>query len=383
MNVMKKSVLFIAGSLFAFGAVAQKANVVSAFNYMKKKQFGKAYDYIEKAVANEKTGLEAKTWFYRGNIILGMATSPDLEVKTMVKDPLAEGAKSFKKSIELDTKGEYRKKIEQLVPMVKNQALNGGIEMFNAEKYDEAYQMFATSAIFADIIGEYDTLAYFNAGIAADRAGNSEDAIMNYQKCADVGYNGASIYALMADIYDKDKNQEKFLEIVGEGRQKYPTDQSLVLKELNYYLGNEKHDLAKTNLKTAIANEPNNELLHFALGTVHEALNEGDEAIAAYKKAVEVKPDYFDAYYNLGAFIFNQGVNYNNSANELDFRTQKKQITALEAKADEAFKSAIPYLEKAHEIDATDRQTMQSLSQLYVRMGMNDKYKVIKAELDK
>ena len=234
---MKKSVLFIAGSLFAFGAVAQKANVVSAFNYMKKKQFGKAYDYIEKAVANEKTGLEAKTWFYRGNIILGMATSPDLEVKTMVKDPLAEGAKSFKKSIELDTKGEYRKKIEQLVPMVKSQALNGGIEMFNAEKYDEAYQMFATSAIFADIIGEYDTLAYFNAGTAADRAGNSEDAIINYQKCSYVVYNGAIIYALMSDIYDKDKNQEKFLEIFGALRQKYPTDHSLVLNEFNYSLG--------------------------------------------------------------------------------------------------------------------------------------------------
>jgi Tfp pilus assembly protein PilF len=383
MNVMKKSVLFIAGSLLAFGAVAQKANVVSAFNYMKKKKFGKAYEYIEKAVANEKTGLEAKTWYYRGNIILGMATSPDLEVKTMVKDPLSEGAKSFKKSLELDTKGEYRKKIEQMIPMVKNQALNGGIELFKAEKYEEAYKMFSTSAVFADIVGEYDTLAYFNAGIAADRAGKTEDALTNYQKCADVGYNGASIYALMADIHDKAKNQEKFLEVVAEGRKKYPSDQALVLKELNYYLANEKHDLAKTNLKTAIANEPKNELLHFALGTVHEALDEGDEAIAAYKNAIAVKADYFDAYYNLGAFIFNQGVNYNNSANELDFRTKKNEIAALEAKADEAFKSAIPFLEKAHEIDANDKLTMQSLSQLYVRMGMNDKYKVIKEKMSK
>ena len=71
MDIMKKSVLFIAGLCLAFGAVAQKANVVSAYNYMKKKEFGKAYSYIEKAVANEKTGLDAKTWFYRGNIIQG------------------------------------------------------------------------------------------------------------------------------------------------------------------------------------------------------------------------------------------------------------------------------------------------------------------------
>lgn len=380
---MKKSVLFIAGSLMAFGAVAQKANVVSAFNYLKKQNYGKAYEYIEKAVANEKTGLEAKTWFYRGQIVLGMMASPDVEVKTMLKDPLAEGAKSFKKTMELDTKGDYKKKINQMIPLIKNQALNGGIEMFNAEKYDDAYKMFTTSAMFADIIGEYDTLAYFNAGIAADRAGNTEDALVNYQKCADVGYNGASMYSLMADIHDKDKNQEKFLEVVAEGRKKYPKDQSLVIKELNYYLNNKKHDLAKTNLKTAIENEPNNELLHFALGTVHEALEEGDEAIAAYSKAVEVKPDYFDAYYNLGAFIFNQGVGYNNSANDLDFRTQKKEIAALESKADEAFKSAIPHLEKAHEIDPADKATMQSLSQLYVRMKMTDKYNAMKEKMSK
>lgn len=383
MNVMRKSVLFIAGSLLAFGAVAQKANVVSAFNYMKKQNYGKAYEYIEKATVNEKTALEAKTWFYRGQIIMGMASSPDLEVKIMIEDPLSEGAKSLKKAIELDDKGEYKSKIEKMVPMVKNQALNGGIEMFNAEKYNEAYQMFSTSAVFADIIGEYDTLAFFNAAIAADRAGNMENAISNYKKCADVGYNGASIYALMAEIYEKNDLQDDFLNVVAEGRKKFPSDQGLVLKELNYYLKNEKHDLAKANLKTAIENEPNDEMLHFALGTIHESLNEDDEAIAAYEKAIEVKSDYFDAYYNLGAFIFNQGVNFNNSANELDFRTKKNEIAALEGKADDAFKKAIPFLEKAHELNSEDKVTMQTLSQLYVRMGMSDKYKAIKEKMTK
>lgn len=380
---MKKGVLFFVGTCIAFGASAQKANVVSAYNYMKKQEFGKAFEYIEKATTNEKTALEPKTWFYRGNIVLGMAASQDLEVRTLVEDPLTEGANSFKKAIELDDKGEYKDKIAKLVPVVKNQALNGGIEFFKAEKYEEAYQMFTTSAVFADIIGEYDTLAYYNAGIAADRAGNIENAIANYQKCADAGYNGASIYSLMADVYDRAKMQDKFLAVVAEGRTKYPNNQDLVIKELNYYLNNKKYDLAKSNLNTAIANEPSNHILYFALGTVHEALNEGEKAIAAYKKAVEVKPDYFDAYYNMGAFIFNQGVEYTNEANKLDFRSKKKEIEAFEAKADDAFKRAIPFLEKAHAVNPEDKLTMQSLSQLYVRMGMNDKYKAIKAELEK
>ena len=29
-----------------------------------------------------------------------------------------------------------------------------------------------------------------------------------------------------------------------------------------------------------------------------------------YKKAIELKPDYFDANYNLGALYFNEGVRF-------------------------------------------------------------------------
>ena len=37
-------------------------------------------------------------------------------------------------------------------------------------------------------------------------------------------------------------------------------------------------------------------------------LGNADEAIEAYKKALAVKADYFDANYNLGALYFNQAV---------------------------------------------------------------------------
>lgn len=381
---MKKNLFLTLGIGLVTIVNAQKANVVSAYNYMKDQKWEKAFEYIEKATTNEKTALEAKTWFYRSNIISGAIQSQNQEVIAQLgPDPINELARSYKKTLELDDKDNYTKDLNRIIPAAKNLALNTGVNMFNEKKYDEAYELFKASATFSDILDQYDTLAYFNAALAADKSGKPDEAIAMYQKCADVGYNGAQIYGLMAEIHEKQKNEKALLATVAEGRKKYPNNQSLILKELNYYLSNKKYDLAKTNLNAAIENDPKNELLYFALGTVYENLKEDDKALKAYEKAIELKPDYFDAYYNLGAYIFNRGVEYNNEGNELDFRKDKAKIDELEKKSDKAFEEAIPYLEKAHEIDPEDKLTMQTLSNLYVRMGNNEKFKEMKAKMEK
>lgn len=386
-NRMKK--LFIA--ILAIGiltpAIAQKKNVVSAYNYLRKKDFAEAYKYINMAIEDPTTSNDPKTWKYKGDIMMGMATAEDVEVRTMVESPLLEGAAAWKKAIELDEKEKYTTGIKQMIPVARAQAINGGVEMFNSQKYKEAYQAFYTSAVLTDVLGQVDSLAYFNAGVAADRAEMYDEAIEMYKKCAEINYsNDPSIspsnnYLLLADVYEKKGDTEGYLNILKEGRAKYPKDQNILLKELNYYLSNQKFAEAKENLNAAIANDGKNEILHFALGTVHENLKEGEKAKAAYQKAVEIKPDYFDAQYNLGAYIFNEGVEFFNKANELDFRKESDKIAELEKKAKAKFAEAVPVLEKAHEINPNDSATMASLMQLYTRLGKMEKLKEIKAKM--
>ena len=79
--------------------------------------------------------------------------------------------------------------------------------------------------------------------------------------------------------------------------------------------------------------------------------------------------------------VYNVGVELNNEANELDYRTKGKQIDALNAKANTKFKEAVEFLEVAHKIDPNDKNTISSLTQIYVRLGMNEKYKEMKAKL--
>jgi tetratricopeptide (TPR) repeat protein len=91
-----------------------------------------------------------------------------------------------------------------------------------------------------------------------------------------------------------------------------------------------------------------------------------------YLKAIEIKADYFDPYYNLGAMHFNTAAELANEANKIPFSKQKEYDAAI-AKAKAAFEKAQPYLEKALELQPDDSNTMVSLQQLYAQLKLNDK----------
>src|SRR5690606_27685069 len=103
--------------------------------------------------------------------------------------------------------------------------------------------------------------------------------------------------------------------------------------------------------------------LFSSLGVVYDNMGNADGVPAAqsaeylkkseeaYKKALEIKPDYIDALFNLGALHINQGVKITEKANTItDNVIYAKEVK----KADEHFKIAMPYLEKALELNPSD-----------------------------
>jgi tetratricopeptide (TPR) repeat protein len=155
---------------------------------------------------------------------------------------------------------------------------------------------------------------------------------------------------------------------------------------LNYYLQKGEYEKAKENLRLAAEQDPTNEILFFSMGSVYDNLSaqydeEGkaeeakeyqDQAADAYKKAIEIKPDYFDANYNLGAMYFNDGVEKVNEANAVP-PSQSKRYKALLDEAKAIFSVGLPYLEKAHEVNPEDTTTIRSLRDIYARLGDDEK----------
>ena len=135
----------------------------------------------------------------------------------------------------------------------------------------------------------------------------------------------------------------------------------------------------------AAEQDPTNEILWFSLGSVYDNLNMQDEAVEAYRKSLGIKPDYFDANYNLGALYFNKAVQMVNDANDMWKPRMSKDESAKQKEMEQGgkamFSTALPYLEKALEMDGNDRETLRSLRDIYARVGMDEKMLEVSAKL--
>lgn len=375
---MKSYLVAVALLVASSATFAQGAKVMSALNYIKFEPYelDKAKSNIDEAIEHPKTMSSAKTWFARGKVYSLIHITQDTTYNDIKKGALNTAVESLEKAKSFE---DFDKKVDKdefdnLYKMLSNYAFDYAVQKYNEKDYDGATMYFNKTAEIKSSYNEIDTLAYFNAGLACELNNKPEEAIKYYQKCLDVGYRGAEMYNDVANMFQRAKLDEKAFPVLAEGRKKYPTDQALLTNEINLYLRNEKFDEALGNLTLAIENDPSNASFYYARGTLYNRNGDNDKAEQDYLKAIELDQSNFDAYYNLGALYFNQGAEYVNKINQIK---DNAKYAAEKKNADKIFEKSLPYLERALELNPDDNSTLQSLKQLYVRLGMNEKYKVI------
>lgn len=418
---MKKIILTITTIAIALTSFAQKNKVLSAYNYNKAfersqkcSELSKGIEAINLARSNDATKGWAKTWYYRGNLYFNILASKDEECKNIDKNALEECTDSYMKTLLYNFEDEELKNLDlekeadvmkfftalqskskmsdemytadiigRRLPGLAGEYSNKGINQFQEKDYKGAQESFGKSMMLNQLTGKLDTISLYNVALASELSGDNETAKTTYNALIQLKYNldgnGADLYRSLAKIYKNEGDTVKALECVKKGREAYPNNNNLIVEELEYYLQTGKDQEALQNLNTAIANDPKNPILHFALGTVYENLKEGDKAVAAYNKALEIDPNYFDAAFNLGTYYFNQGAEKVNTANQLPL-SKTKEFDALNKEAKTLFEKAVPPIEKAHELKPGDVDTANMLIKLYTRTEQYDKAKVIKAK---
>lgn len=98
-----------------------------------------------------------------------------------------------------------------------------------------------------------------------------------------------------------------------------------------------------------------------------ELIQKGENA---YKKSIEIDGNYFDALFNLGAMKYNEGAEIMNKIKDI---SDDALYNAEKGKADEKFKAALPYNEKAREVNPKDRDNLMMLKNIYARLGNTEK----------
>jgi tetratricopeptide (TPR) repeat protein len=384
---MKRLVILLAIVMASITMVnAQGAKLQAASNYVNSNppKLGKAMDAIEKAAVHKKTINRAKTWFVRGNIYLKIALSDNPEFKALSENPLKIAEESYNKCTELDSKGEYLLNIRQNMQLISDQYYVKGVEDFQLGDYGKAITFFERVLdINKNVFNVTDTTAIFNISLCAARAEDMGRAKIEYEKLVELGYNKPSIFTGLSNIYVNEGDTVKAFETIARGRELMPSDFNILIAETNLYLDANETEKALANLEKALEFDATNPQIFFAVGAQYESMikDNGDKeqiemyrakAIENYKKALEINPEYFDAIFNLGAINVNIASSIISVANELPF-DKVKEYDALIAEANGYLEAALPYLEKAHQMQPQDMSTLVTLKEIYVRLKMNDK----------
>ena len=437
--MFKKLNLFFALSFMIIGANAQKANIQSAFNYLKDKDVAGAKKMIDEAVVSESTKNNAKAWLLKAVIYqaIGTRVQDDMPQMTFIlnEEPyiidlasanslassnpnaIAQSIEAYKKVISLDTK--YSKdEIRPLLQNILGTQFNDGITKMNDNKYLEAYTALEGVNELAKIDNgnlwkgnpALDT-AFANARMyqanCAYNTNKEEEAITLMEECIKNPITqNPDLYIMLTDLYSKKNNDAKWSETMAIARAKYPNEKRILTNEINYYLEKGKIEESIAKLKDGIALEPKKADLYLLLGQTYLGMSNPmdktgkslprpanakdleQNAITNYAKAAELDDKNAYAQFNLGLIYYNQAKIISDEMNKSD----NKKFDALKPGRDELITKAMPYLSKAKELIDREglndgnrsmyKESLTGLMNCYNVLSKNDKVDEIKKILD-
>ncbi len=386
---MKKVFLLFTAIIISLGVMAQKGKVTSALSFIDQGALDKAKENLDQALNNEKSKDWYNTYFAKGRLYQAVFESGDPKYSSYCSECLEEAYNAYLKALELDNKGSVEKKL--ITNMIYNSLAidlyTQGSQQFEEKNFEGALKSFSTQIKITEsdqYAGAIDSGVYYNAGLAAINAEKYTEAINYFEKCAEMQYMGITpyyqIYESMMGMGDTVKAEAYLLDLPN----KFPGDNSIVLQLIDLYLKSNRYEEALKYIKIAKEDDPDNFSLYFATGIMLLNQEKFDDAIVEFKKSMELKPDHFESYYGMGASHINKAADMVVKANEI--MDVQKYSDAIDA-ANAVYEKALPYMEKAYELNPKDEYTMRSLQELYYRMRFKDpslsaKYEEIKAKLD-
>ncbi len=370
---IKSFILAVAFAGSTFIAFAQKGEVNSAKNNYDKfvtlkdansillgmTNLNQAKTSIDKAVMHEKTMNEPTAWTYKALIYADMAL---LDTIPSTSRPLFnEALAASKKAEELDKEGANKPNLDRVKDLMAQYELNMGVKSYQANKFEDAYKAFSNSLNYRP----GDTTITYYAGLSAINAQNYKGAIRQYEALTKTNYSAnPQIYLDLSKMYSMQGDTTKALAIAAEGARKY-NDAQLVTQEIELSLMSGKQMEVIGKISDQLQKDPTNKLYAFYLGIAYNSAGDNKKAEEAYRKALEIDPNFADANTNLGGLLLNQGIDLYNTANKLPQNKQKEYDEMMKT-ATAKFDKAFPYLQKSSELNPKSKLAWDNLKTYYI-----------------
>lgn len=172
-------------------------------------------------------------------------------------------------------------------------------------------------------------------------------------------------------LLDKDRNDEA-VALLDKGIKKFPTNVRLADLQGRAYLKAGKTDEFTKNLRDQIAKNPTEPINYYNLGIMlSKDPTKNTEAIEAFKKSVELKPDYADAWQNLAYATIGDDSKAVDDINAARKAQKTELATKLLSDRRNRAAAALPYAEKWYQSDSNNIEAVRLLKGLY-QTGKND-----------
>lgn len=424
-----KYVLLASALLISVSNFAQKDQIKAAEKAMKNGNSAEAISVLNQAttlITSATDGEKSQYYFVKGNAHLDMATK-----KMEVAKNLSEAAKAYQEVLSIEKasgKSKNTAQVQVSISDIKNQLINSAIEAGNAKDYKTAstllyqsYELDKTdleklyyAANYAVNAQEYDRALtlyddlkkqnysgegvgyyaknaineleeFFGSTAASKTDRDTKVRLKLYSNPRDekIPSKRGDILKNIALILVQQGKIDQAKEALSEARLANPDDTSITLTEANIYLDLNDFVTYKKLVTEVLAKNPNDADLVYNLGVIASKTN-AVEAESYYKKAIEIKPDYINAYLNLAILKLDADKKIIEEMNKLSTSEKdNKRYEVLKKQRTEMFNSALPYLEKANELSPGNEDVVNTLLNVYGALEMSDKKKALKAKMGK
>lgn len=149
--------------------------------------------------------------------------------------------------------------------------------------------------------------AYLRLGVCRTKLGQFDAAIAALLEAQKAQPKDAKVNLSLAEVYEKAGQLEKAEAVYNILAEINPAEAKTYHRQsFRIYDVGGKSELAITPAMKVIDLEPKNEMNHYYLGLTYFKLQKYDEAVAAFRQGLAIKPDFAHAWFQIGSAYFNQ-----------------------------------------------------------------------------
>jgi len=419
-----KYVILASALLISVATFAQKDQIKAAEKALKGGNSQEAVTILQAAESASATAPDAEKaqfFFVKGNAYLDLANK-----KVDTDKNLSLAAKAYQDLISVEKasgKMKFSTQAATSITDIKFKLINAAIADSKIDKHADS----AKKLYDAYLLDKKDTLNLYYAASTYVNAKNYDEALKLYEELKTLNYSGkgtsylavnklsgeedlfttaaerdrmvklgthekprtevipskrGEIYKNMALILVEKGKTEDAKKAIAAARVANPEDTSLILTEANLYLETKDFDTYKKLIAEVLEKNPNDADLIFNLGVISANAKNQAEAEKYYKKVIEINPKYINAYINLAALKLENEKQIIDEMNKLGTSPKDmKRYEVLKKQREDLFRSAVPFLQKAVELDPKNTDVVKTLLNVYSALEMTTEYKALKSKM--